>query len=41
MSAAASFFQFEPGDQYNRNLAANVHPPDWVNPVPREMSPRA
>ena len=28
-------FQFEPGDQYNRNLAANVHPPDWVNPVPQ------
>ena len=35
MSAAAPLFQFEPGDEYNRNLAANVHPPDWVNPVPQ------
>ncbi|MEJ2671621.1 MAG: mercuric reductase [Deltaproteobacteria bacterium] len=23
-----------PTDQYNEALAANVHPPDWVNPVP-------
>ncbi len=35
MSAAVPRFQFEPGDEYNRNLAANVHPPDWVNPVPQ------
>jgi pyruvate/2-oxoglutarate dehydrogenase complex dihydrolipoamide dehydrogenase (E3) component len=26
----------EPFDQYNRQLVANVHPPDWVNPQPRE-----
>jgi pyruvate/2-oxoglutarate dehydrogenase complex dihydrolipoamide dehydrogenase (E3) component len=35
MSAAASLFQFEPADQYDRNLAANVHPSDWVNPQPQ------
>jgi heterodisulfide reductase subunit A-like polyferredoxin len=35
MAAAAHVFQFEPGDQYNRELAANVHPSDWVNPVPK------
>ena len=35
MAAAAPVFQFEPGDQYNRELAANVHPFDWVNPVPK------
>ena len=35
MSAAAPLFQFEPSYQYNQNLAANVHPPDWVNPVPQ------
>ena len=35
MAAAASVFQFEPGDQYNRELAANVHPSDWVNPAPK------
>jgi pyruvate/2-oxoglutarate dehydrogenase complex dihydrolipoamide dehydrogenase (E3) component len=23
-----------PQDQYNETLLANVHPPDWVNPVP-------
>jgi hypothetical protein len=23
-----------PRDQYNENLLANVHPPDWVNPTP-------
>ena len=36
MAAAASAFQFEPGDQYNRELAANVHPSDWVNPTPKQ-----
>ena len=36
MAAAASVFQFEPGDQYNRELAANVHPSDWVNPTPKQ-----
>src|SRR6266851_2213828 len=35
MAAAAPVFQFEPGDEYNRTLAANVHPSDWVNPVPK------
>ncbi|MBA3521324.1 MAG: mercuric reductase [Gemmatimonadales bacterium] len=25
----------EPLDQYNRQLLANVHPPDWTNPEPR------
>ena len=24
----------EPLDEYNRELLANVHPPDWVNPEP-------
>ncbi len=24
----------EPRDEHNRKLVANVHPPDWVNPVP-------
>ena len=23
-----------PGDEYNRKLVQNVHPPDWVNPTP-------
>ena len=36
MAAAASVFQFEPGDQYNRELAANVRPFDWVNPTPKQ-----
>jgi pyruvate/2-oxoglutarate dehydrogenase complex dihydrolipoamide dehydrogenase (E3) component len=35
MAAAAPVFQFEPGDQYNRELAANVHPSDWANPAPK------
>ncbi|MGB6563346.1 MAG: FAD-dependent oxidoreductase, partial [Candidatus Binataceae bacterium] len=35
MAAAAPVFQFEPGDQYYRELAANVHPFDWVNPAPK------
>jgi len=26
----------EPFDRYNQELVANVHPADWVNPVPRE-----
>lgn len=25
----------EPFDEYNRQLVANVHPPDWVNPEPK------
>src|SRR5215831_10927029 len=33
MAAAASMSRFEPEDQYNRTLADNVHPFDWVNPV--------
>ncbi len=35
MAAAAPLSQFEPEDQYNRNLVANVHPSAWVNPVPQ------
>lgn len=26
----------EPLDEYNRKLIENVHPPDWVNPEPKE-----
>jgi pyruvate/2-oxoglutarate dehydrogenase complex dihydrolipoamide dehydrogenase (E3) component len=26
--------QVLPGDEYNRELVANVHPPDWINPEP-------
>jgi len=28
------FAQLEPHDEHNRQLEANVHPPDWVNPRP-------
>ena len=35
MAAAAPVFQFEPSDQYNQTLAANVHPSDWANPAPK------
>ncbi|MEO5656029.1 MAG: mercuric reductase [Nitrospiria bacterium] len=27
-------FRFNPDDEYNRRLLANVHPHDWVNPRP-------
>src|SRR5215467_2278962 len=33
MAAASPVSRFEPEDQYNRTLADNVHPSDWVNPV--------
>ena len=33
MAAAAPVSGFEPEEQYNRTLAANVHPSDWVNPA--------
>jgi pyruvate/2-oxoglutarate dehydrogenase complex dihydrolipoamide dehydrogenase (E3) component len=33
MAAAAPVSRFEPEDQYNRTLADNVHPSDWVNPA--------
>jgi pyruvate/2-oxoglutarate dehydrogenase complex dihydrolipoamide dehydrogenase (E3) component len=33
MSVAAPLFQFESADQYDRNLAINVHPSDWINPL--------
>src|SRR5215211_569398 len=26
----------EPRDEHNLRLIANVHPPDWVNPEPKE-----
>jgi hypothetical protein len=35
MAASASVFRFEPSDQYNQTLAANVHPSGWVNPAPK------
>jgi pyruvate/2-oxoglutarate dehydrogenase complex dihydrolipoamide dehydrogenase (E3) component len=35
MAAAVPLSRFEPEDQYNRSLATNVHPSDWVNPVPK------
>ncbi len=27
--------QLKPGDEHNRTLESNVHPSDWVNPLPR------
>jgi len=30
------FVPLQPWDEHNRRLASNVHPPDWVNPRPRE-----
>jgi hypothetical protein len=33
MATAAPVARFEPEDQYNRTLADNVHPADWVNPA--------
>jgi pyruvate/2-oxoglutarate dehydrogenase complex dihydrolipoamide dehydrogenase (E3) component len=33
MAAAAPISRFEPKDQYDRTLADNVGPSDWVNPV--------
>ena len=35
--AAASAIKFEPSDRHNRNLMANVHPSDWVNPTPKRL----
>ncbi len=35
MAAAAPVVRLEPADHYNQTLAANVHPSDWVNPVPK------
>jgi hypothetical protein len=35
MAASASVFRFEPSDQYDQTLAANVHPSDWANPAPK------
>ncbi|MEY4518790.1 MAG: Mercuric ion reductase, partial [Cyanobacteriota bacterium] len=26
----------EPWDEYNQELLANVHPPDWINPTPAD-----
>ena len=28
------FVPLRPYDEFNRELEANVHPPDWINPVP-------
>ncbi len=30
----AAVFRLEPGDRYNQTLAANIHPSDWINPLP-------
>src|SRR5438067_506664 len=30
------FVSLRPKDSHNERLEANVHPPDWVNPVPAE-----
>lgn len=35
-SGPAPFEALEPWDEHNRRLASNVHPPDWVNPQPRD-----
>jgi pyruvate/2-oxoglutarate dehydrogenase complex dihydrolipoamide dehydrogenase (E3) component len=35
-SQPAPFEALEPWDEQNRRLASNVHPPDWVNPQPRD-----
>jgi hypothetical protein len=32
---AAAPLQFQPSDRYDRILASNVHPSDWVNPQAR------
>ncbi len=34
MDTASELLQLRPRDQYNRELEANVHPSDWVNPTP-------
>jgi len=38
MEAGSKMFhqmgQMPPEDEYNRELVANVHPPDWINPEP-------
>ncbi|MGC8551518.1 MAG: mercuric reductase [Phycisphaerae bacterium] len=34
-STETSIPALKPLDQYNRELAANVHPPDWRNPEPK------
>src|SRR6266478_8145703 len=31
----AAIFRLEPGDRYNQTLAANIHPSDWINPLPK------
>jgi len=28
------FAQLLPDDEHNQELQANVHPPDWNNPIP-------
>jgi pyruvate/2-oxoglutarate dehydrogenase complex dihydrolipoamide dehydrogenase (E3) component len=33
---ATAHFPVEPQDEFNRQLLANVHPSDWVNPEPAE-----
>ncbi|TWT51288.1 Mercuric reductase [Rubripirellula amarantea] len=33
--SASVLIQLQPHDEYNRELEANVHPPQWVNPTPK------
>ncbi len=32
----SEIIQLTPFDQHNQELAANVHPPDWINPSPKD-----
>src|ERR1700748_1178287 len=34
MAASSSALAIAPADEHNERLAANVHPPGWVNPSP-------
>jgi len=34
--ATNDMHQMQPRDRHNRELADNVHPPDWVNPAPAD-----
>jgi pyruvate/2-oxoglutarate dehydrogenase complex dihydrolipoamide dehydrogenase (E3) component len=36
MADPAGAFGLLPGDAHDRRLLANVHPPEWVNPAPRD-----
>jgi pyruvate/2-oxoglutarate dehydrogenase complex dihydrolipoamide dehydrogenase (E3) component len=36
-AAIADSLNLSPGDEYNQQLLANVHPSDWVNPTPAPL----